>query len=274
MELTKNFEGFYHFLWPENQERPDLRFLGSSMEGVSRDFLFKIAESSNLNPEHTILDLGCGTGQYSVALAKQFGAKIIGIDPLETNITFCNKRKENSVHKALLSFKTGFAEAIPLSENTVDFIWFRDALSLVQHLSKCFEECRRVLRPGGKILIYSGMRKRQITPDDLEKICVPMGIPPASLEQSSIENAISANGFNIKLSTSTNDEHSPYRELVTPEDISAFEKYCRLIRSKEKAFEKLGDQNYRYLESLYLWNVYVLMDKLHYQVYLLEKFAK
>ena len=51
---------------------------GPEMLQLWMDFVASAVENHPLN---TILDLGCGTGRFSEALAAHFDAEVIGIDP-------------------------------------------------------------------------------------------------------------------------------------------------------------------------------------------------
>lgn len=97
-----------------------------------------------LDQVECILDLGCGTGRFSAALAETFEAKVIGIDPSETMLTEARAK----YHGQDLTFQRAAAEALPLADRSVDMVF----LSMVfHHLPKpelALKECARVLRAG------------------------------------------------------------------------------------------------------------------------------
>src|SRR5262245_33957361 len=62
---------------------------------------------------HDILDLGCGTGRFSQALAARFNAKVVGIDPSRKMIQQAQRSRTN----ARVIYANGLAEAIPLRAN-------------------------------------------------------------------------------------------------------------------------------------------------------------
>jgi ubiquinone/menaquinone biosynthesis C-methylase UbiE len=103
-----------------------------------------------------ILDLGCGTGRFSEALAACFNAAVIGIDPSQKMLARAEQKRTDS----RVSYRPGRAEAIPLPDQSVDLIFmsmsfhhFRDA-----HLAT--RECRRVLREPGMVFVRTGSRER------------------------------------------------------------------------------------------------------------------
>ena len=73
----------------------------------------------------TILDLGCGTGRFSGALAAHFHANVFGIDPSRKMLAEARRKtSEPSVR-----YGQGRAEKIPLVDQSVDMIF----ISMVFH---------------------------------------------------------------------------------------------------------------------------------------------
>jgi len=94
------------------------------------------------NPK--ILDVGCGTGGNLEMLAK-FGAAE-GVDVSDDALEFC-RRKGLKAHK-------GLAESLPFADESFDVV---TALDVVEHLDDDvagLSEMYRVLRRGGKTLIF------------------------------------------------------------------------------------------------------------------------
>jgi ubiquinone/menaquinone biosynthesis C-methylase UbiE len=93
-----------------------------------------------------VLDVGCGTGRFAVALAER-GARVWGVDPSEDML---RQARSNAAGKA--TFKQARAEALPFKDG-----WFdRAVLRLVVHLverAQALREGARVLGPGGRIVI-------------------------------------------------------------------------------------------------------------------------
>jgi ubiquinone/menaquinone biosynthesis C-methylase UbiE len=104
----------------------------------------------------TILDLGCGTGRFSEALAARFDAQVLAIDPSKKMLEQARNKQVDS----RVRYMPGSGESIPLTANSVDLIFmsmifhhFRDPLLAAR-------ECRRVLRDGGTAFMRTGTQER------------------------------------------------------------------------------------------------------------------
>ena len=97
------------------------------------------------NPQPRILDVGCGTGANLEMLA-QFG-EAEGVDVSTEALEFCQTRDLQNVRQ-------GVAERLPYEDNSFDLV---TGLDVVEHLDNDvagLQEMRRVLRPGGRALLF------------------------------------------------------------------------------------------------------------------------
>ena len=105
---------------------------------------------------NTILDLGCGTGRFSNALAEHFDAKVIGIDPSMKMLEKARMKQPD----ARVRYQHGSAEAIPLADDSVDLIFMSMIFHHFDNPTLAARECRRVLRDGGTAFLRAGSRER------------------------------------------------------------------------------------------------------------------
>lgn len=105
----------------------------------------------------SVLDLGCGGGFMSEALARK-GARVIGVDPSEAAI---RAAKDHAQREGLkIEYLVGCGESIPLAERTVDCVVCVDVLEHVEDLERVLDEIRRVLKAGGLFLFDTINRTR------------------------------------------------------------------------------------------------------------------
>jgi SAM-dependent methyltransferase len=92
-----------------------------------------------------ILDVGCGTGANLLMLSKYGEAE--GVDVSEDALAFCRERGLDKV-------RLGAGEKLPYEDGTFDLV---TALDVVEHMDDDLaglREMRRVLRPGGRVLLF------------------------------------------------------------------------------------------------------------------------
>lgn len=107
-----------------------------------------VQQRHGLKPGHHLLDVACGTGLVAVESAKILGTAehITCLDPSAGMLAVART-------KLPARFVQGRAEAMPFAENSFDFLTMGYALRHVSDLQTTFREYRRVLKPGGKLLI-------------------------------------------------------------------------------------------------------------------------
>jgi ubiquinone/menaquinone biosynthesis C-methylase UbiE len=99
-----------------------------------------------------ILDLGCGGGYFSYALAK-IGAEVTSVDYSEQAVNFAQKRYPG------LNFQVGTVYDLSNYENDeFDYVVMMDIIEHVNDQQKAVEEARRVLKKGGKIILSTDLK--------------------------------------------------------------------------------------------------------------------
>jgi demethylmenaquinone methyltransferase/2-methoxy-6-polyprenyl-1,4-benzoquinol methylase len=90
-----------------------------------------------------LLDVGCGTGDLSLALFENMRAQIIGLD-------FCRPMLEQAARKApQLRFIEGDALQLPFADSSFDGITIGFGLRNLSSVERGLSELRRVLKPQG-----------------------------------------------------------------------------------------------------------------------------
>jgi SAM-dependent methyltransferase len=97
-----------------------------------------------------ILDLGCGTGNYIVALSKD-DYVCFGIDPLLETSLYEARRKAKK-REANINLIQGVGEALPLPKDFFNIVLCFSTLQHVAHQNKTLFEIKRVLKNDGILL--------------------------------------------------------------------------------------------------------------------------
>ena len=95
-----------------------------------------------------ILDIGCGTGRYSMALAAHFNARVIAVDPSEKMLAEARKKATERVR-----YERASAESLPLPDASIDMVFMSMVFHHFDDPGQAVRECRRVLRRGGTVCL-------------------------------------------------------------------------------------------------------------------------
>jgi len=107
------------------------------------------------NGASVILDLGCGTGRYSAALADLFNARVIAVDPSAKMLAQARKKSAGRVYYARAA-----AETLPLPDEFADMIFMSMVFHHFDDREQAVRECRRVLRHDGSVCLRAGTTDR------------------------------------------------------------------------------------------------------------------
>jgi ubiquinone/menaquinone biosynthesis C-methylase UbiE len=143
----------------------DLLFLGA-MDAMRRMALPLIVEAAG-GRSARILDVACGNGRF----LRQLHATLprAGISGLELSPFYLEYAREQLVDLPGLELREGNAEAMPFAGGEFDvvtcFYLFHELPRAVRR--KVVGEMRRVLRPGGRLVLCDSLQRRDCTPDIL-----------------------------------------------------------------------------------------------------------
>jgi SAM-dependent methyltransferase len=111
---------------------------------VHPEVLRSLLSTSKVDSASKVLEVGCGTGNYLVALETFAGCSCWGIDPSEQMLSRARERSK-TIH-----FQLGKAESLDFPPGFFDLVF---SVDVIHHLSArlaYFREAYRVLRTGGK----------------------------------------------------------------------------------------------------------------------------
>ena len=118
----------------------------TSMGRWSRQLAPLFVEFAGARDGETILDLGCGTGSLTRALASATRAlKIVGIDPSKGFIDYARTQ----VTDPRVSFEEGDAQALPYPDGSFDRCMALLIVNFIPDAPKAAGEMRRVTKKGG-----------------------------------------------------------------------------------------------------------------------------
>jgi ubiquinone/menaquinone biosynthesis C-methylase UbiE len=118
------------------------RFVGRYGAQLSRALI----EAAGIPPEARVLDVGCGTGELTRALAERVGgASVSAVDPSEPFVEACRSKVPDA------DVRVARAEALPFEDDSFDAVLSQLVVNFIPDVSQGMAEMRRVTRPGGTV---------------------------------------------------------------------------------------------------------------------------
>ena len=112
-----------------------------------------VVDGLAVGPGDTVLDLGCGRGGYGMEVARRSGAGLIGVDFSAIAIAQARSRIAGFGLETRAEFRVGDLTATGLPDGSVQAVMCIDAIQFADPPSAALLECRRVLEPGGRLVV-------------------------------------------------------------------------------------------------------------------------
>jgi SAM-dependent methyltransferase len=102
---------------------------------------------AEIRPGDRVLDLGCGSGIFT-AVAAAGAASVIGAEVAEAALT-----RARAAHPELDFRLVPIDGPLPLDDASADLVWCSEVIEHVADTAAWLSEVRRVLAPGGRLLL-------------------------------------------------------------------------------------------------------------------------
>ena len=153
-------QDYYEDLWrrlPEPREIPDYE--------LRRAFLMRYA-----NTGERALDLGCGGGEFTAALA---GA---GVDPVGIEVAEAAVARARAQYPELDFRLAPIDGPLPLDDNSFALVWASEVIEHVADTARWLSEVRRVLTPRGRLVLTTPSHGRlPMAIHGVERFSDPLG---------------------------------------------------------------------------------------------------
>lgn len=154
-----------------------------------------LAERGKMQGGERVLDVGCGTGGASRLLAAEYDCDVVGIDITAAFVEVARWLSSATGLAGRTRFVCGDAANVPLATGSFDLIWCQHALMNMPQVPRVLAEWRRLLEPGGRVLLHE-----VVAGDNPEPLAlpVPWARTPANSHLRSreqLERALALAGF-------------------------------------------------------------------------------
>ena len=111
-----------------------------------------------LKPDSSVLELGCGSGEYALHLAKKAGCRIIGLDINTFGVRNANQLAlANGLSSSVRFEQCDISKKLPFEDNAFDAVFSNDVLCHIPGRAHLLGEMFRILKPGGRMLFSDAL---------------------------------------------------------------------------------------------------------------------
>jgi ubiquinone/menaquinone biosynthesis C-methylase UbiE len=143
-------------LRPPKSDYEDISHYYDSVRGFGPDYykgwLDHIFRHGDLEERQRVLDIGCGTGRYTVRIALRLGRPVIGVDLAAGMLA---KASEKSQEGSELGLVRGDAQRLPFKDGSFDAATLILVVHHIEDLEGMAHGIRRILAPGGRVLFMT-----------------------------------------------------------------------------------------------------------------------
>ncbi len=178
--------GLWEQVWGEHMHHGyyEAGQIGKDRRQAQIDLIDKVIQWGHIgdpqSPKH-ILDLGCGIGGSSLALAQRFGAQVTGITLSPVQAKRAQERAEAAGLSPQVQFQVADALQMPFESDTFDLVWSLESGEHMPDKQQFLAECWRVLQPGGQLMVVTwchregslSQQDRQLLQKIYEVYCLP-----------------------------------------------------------------------------------------------------
>jgi SAM-dependent methyltransferase len=124
----------------------------------------------DVRPGDRVLDLGCGSGWFTAELAR-VGAAPVGVEVAEAAV-----QRARGKHPDLDFRLAPIDGPLPLEDGSFEVVWASEVMEHVADTARWLSEVRRVLVPGGRLLVTTPAHGRlRVALGGIERFSPPLG---------------------------------------------------------------------------------------------------
>jgi SAM-dependent methyltransferase len=115
------------------------------------DGIAAVVTALRLPPGGVLVDLACGRGGYGLEIAARTGAELVGVDFSAEALRQARELAQR--HGRAADFRVGDLAATGLDDGCADGVVCLDAIHFAAQPSAAYQELRRLLVPGGRVVL-------------------------------------------------------------------------------------------------------------------------
>ena len=131
--------------------------------GHHRPSFGAVLSALHLTPDDVLLDIGCGGGAF-LEQALESGCRAVGLDHSPEMVRAARDLNADAVSEGRLEVVEGSAEALPFDAETFTCAATMQVFFFLGDPGAALEESARVLRPGGRLAVFTISERARGTP--------------------------------------------------------------------------------------------------------------
>ena len=121
--------------------------------GIDKSWRRKAMRELEGGRRGTVLDIACGTGDFSIEALRHGVERVVGADISENMLAVAREKAREKGLEDRLEFRYGDSENLDFEDGTFDAVTVAFGVRNFEHLERGLAEMCRVLRPGGKVVV-------------------------------------------------------------------------------------------------------------------------
>jgi ubiquinone/menaquinone biosynthesis C-methylase UbiE len=233
--------------------------------------LLDLVVGLGLGVSSRVLDAGCGQGDHACEIVERFGARVVALDPVQSNL---ERTRDRVNHKSLgskIQLEKGLIEQLPFPDGHFDLVWCRSVIVHLPELQPAFRECWRVLARNGAMMVQTGFATELLEPREAEMLRRRLGFVETSMLRTKVEAAFSESGFTVVRSEAYGSEFAEFYEETEGRCAHHLTGIARLQRAEDALVARFGRPAYETALGMYYWQVFQMLGKISYHAYVVEK---
>ncbi len=188
-------------------EQPAVRWLlGGELHPGGENLTRRMLKLAEVGPADLVVDVASGAGTSAMLAAREYGCEVVGVDYGSTAVAGARAEAEAQGLAHSVSFVEGDAEALPLGDASFDVAVCECALCTFPDKATAVAEMRRVLRPGGRLVLSDVVADHARLPDDLRGTMATVACVGSALAEPGYRDLLGAAGFEIEVVEHATDE--------------------------------------------------------------------
>jgi SAM-dependent methyltransferase len=171
-------------------------------------------ELIGLQPGERLLDIASGKGDSALLAARERNCIVTGIDYGEAAVADAGRAVDAAGMGDRIAFRVADAEALPFEDQSFDAALCECSLCTFPNKPRALAEVRRVLRPGGRLVIADVLADHERLPASLSGPLASIACLGGALSRQELLELLASSGFRVFAVRSCTEDAAQMAERV------------------------------------------------------------